>query len=154
MNGNPVRDARELARTIGAMPPNTSVRLTVLRNGSEQEITLTLGELPNQREARATPERPQEKQGTEVPRLGLTLAPADGGAEGVTITNVEQGSIAAEHGFRQGDVILSIANKPVKSPAEVRDMFADAQKGGARNILVRVKTGDSIRFVAVRLGRA
>jgi serine protease Do len=154
VNGNPVRDARELARTIGAMPPNTSVRLTVLRGGSEQDITLTLGELPNQREARATPERPQENRGTEVPRLGLTLAPADGGAEGVTITNVEQGSIAAEHGFRQGDVILSIANKPVKSPAEVRDMFTDAQKGGARNILVRVRSGDSIRFVAVRLGRA
>jgi serine protease Do len=130
------------------------VRLTVLRNGAEQQITLTLGELPNQQQARATPERPKENQGTEVPRLGLTLAPADGGGEGVAITNVEQGSIAAEHGFRQGDVILSIANKPVKSPAEVRDMFADAQKGGARNILVRVKSGESIRFVAVRLSRA
>ena len=155
VNGTPVRDARELARTIGAMPPNTSVRLTVLRNGAEQQITLTLGELPNQREARATPEKPQENKGMEVPRLGLTLSPpADGGSEGVTVTNVEQGSIAAEHGFRQGDVILSIANKPVKTPAEVRDMFADAQKGGARNILVRVKSGDNIRFVAVRLGRA
>jgi serine protease Do len=154
VNGNPVRDARELARTIGSMPPNTSVRLTVLRNGAEQQITLTLGELPNQQQARATPEPRKEDQGTQVPRLGLTLAPADGGGEGVTITNVEQGSIAAEHGFRQGDVILSVANKPVKSPADVRDMIADAQKGGARNVLVRVKTGDSIRFVAVRLGRA
>ena len=158
VNGTPVRDARELARTIGAMPPNTSVKLTVMRGGAEQPITLTLGELPNQREARATPERREENRGTEVPRLGLTLAPvtdvAGSGSEGVVITNVEQGSIAAEHGFRQGDVILNIANKPVTSPAEVRDMIADAQKGGARNVLVRVKSGDSIRFVAVRLGRA
>jgi serine protease Do len=158
VNGNPVRDARELARTIGAMPPNTSVRLTVLRNGAEQQITLTLGELPNQQQARATPEPRKENPGTEVPRLGLTLAPAadvaGSGSEGVVITNVEQGSVAAEHGFRNGDVILTIANKPVTSPAEVRDMIADAQKGGARNILVRVKSGDSIRFVAVRLGRA
>ena len=158
VNGNPVRDARELARTIGAMPPNASVRLTVLRNGAEQTITLKLGELPNQREARATPERKEQSKGTEVPRLGLTLAPAaevaGSGKEGVVITNVEQGSVAAEHGFRQGDVILNIANKPVTTPAEVRDMIADAQKGGARNILVRVKSGDSIRYVAVRLGRA
>jgi serine protease Do len=158
VNGNPVRDARELARTIGSMPPNTSVKLTVLRNGSEQVMTLTLGELPNQREARATPERRQDSKGTEVPRLGLTLSPASevagSGSEGVTVTNVENGSIAAEHGFRTGDVILSVANKPVSTPAEVRDMIADAQKGGARNVLVRVKTGDNIRFVAVRLGRA
>jgi len=63
-------------------------------------------------------------------------------------------TVAAEHGFRTGDVILSVANKPVTTPAEVRDMIADAQKGGARNILVRVKSGDAIRYVAVRLGRA
>ncbi|HZO45254.1 MAG TPA: Do family serine endopeptidase [Xanthobacteraceae bacterium] len=158
VNGTPVRDARELARTIGSMPPNTSVKLTVMRGGAEQAITLTLGELPNQREANAAPAQRPENRTTEVPRLGLTLAPvadvAGSGNEGVVITNVEQGSVAAEHGFRQGDVILNIANKPVTSPAEVRDMFADAQKGGARNVLVRVKSGDSIRFVAVRLGRA
>jgi serine protease Do len=155
VNGNAVRDARELARTIGAMPPNTQVRLTVLRSGSEQTITVTLGELPNQREARATPARRESGRGTEVPRLGLTLAPADaaGGGEGVVITEVESGSVAAEHGFRSGDVILSVANKPVKTPADVRDMIADAQKGGSRNVLVRLKSGDSIRFVAVRLGR-
>jgi serine protease Do len=159
VNGNPVRDARELARTIGSMPPNTSVRLSVLRNGSEQTMTLTLGELPNQREARANPERGgQQSRGTEVPRLGLTLSPAadvaGSGNEGVVVTNVEQGSVAAEHGFRNGDVILTVANKPVSSPAEVRDLIADASKGGARNVLVRVKSGDNIRFVAVRLGRA
>ena len=57
VNGTPVRDARELARTIGAMPPNTSVRLTVLRNGAEQQITLTLGELPNQRRPARRPSR-------------------------------------------------------------------------------------------------
>ena len=87
----------------------------MLRGGAEQTITLTLGELPNQREARATPERASRARGTEVPRLGLTLAPAaevaGSGSEGVVITNVEQGSIAAEHGFRTGDVILNIAEQ-------------------------------------------
>ena len=92
------------------MPPNASVQLTVLRGGAEQQITLTLGELPNQREARARPIRASRARGTEVPRLGLTLAPAaevaGSGSEGVVITNVEPGSIAAEHGFRTGDVIM------------------------------------------------
>ena len=77
VNGNPVRDARELARTIGAMPPNASVRLTVLRNGAEQTITLTLGELPNQREARATPEQRKENQ-----RHRSSAARPDAGAGG------------------------------------------------------------------------
>jgi len=159
VNGNAVRDARELARTIGGLPPGTSVKLTVLRNGSEQEITLTLGELPNQREARATPDKDEPTaRSTQVPRLGLTLAPAGevagGSGEGVVVTNVEPGGIAAEHGLQTGDVIMEIAGKRVTTPAQVRDTIADAQKGGRRTILMRVKTGDNTRFVAVRLSRA
>jgi serine protease Do len=157
VNGNPVRDARELARTIGSMPPNTSVRLTILRNGSEQTITLTLGELPNQQQARATPNnnRREQSRGTTVPRLGLTLAPAEGqGGDGVVVANVEPDSIAAEHGFRAGDTILEVGGRRVTTPAEVRDAFSDAQKANRRTVLVRVKTGDGVRFVAVRLARA
>ncbi len=55
VDGAPVRDARDLARTIGAMPPNASVKLTLMRGGAEQTVTLTLGELPNQREASVAP---------------------------------------------------------------------------------------------------
>ena len=154
VNGDPVKDARELARTIGNMPPGTSVRLTVLRDGAEQDITLKLGELPNQREARVNPDdRRGSDRGTTVPRLGLTLSPGDSG-EGVVITNVEPGGIAAEHGLRNGDVIMEVAGKRVNSPAEVRDTIADAQKSGRRTVLVRVKSGDNIRFVAVRIARA
>jgi serine protease Do len=129
------------------------VQLTVLRSGAEQTITLTLGELPNVQQARIAPDKRETDRGTVVPRLGLTLAPGEGGA-GVVITNIEPGGIAAEHGLRNGDVIMEIAGKPVSSPAEVRDTIADAQKGGRRTILVRVKTGDAIRFVAMRLARA
>src|SRR5690606_22412100 len=51
VNGEKLRNARDLARRIGSMAPNTSVKLTVLHKGSEKTVTLTLGELP--REARA-----------------------------------------------------------------------------------------------------
>jgi serine protease Do len=158
VNGNPVRDARELARIIGAMPPNTSVKLVLLRSGSEQTVTLTLGELPNQREARATPETRKQSQGTDVPRLGLTLSPASevagASGEGVVITNVEPNGIGAEHGFRTGDMIMEVGGKRVTTPAEVQSAVGDAQRDGRRSILLRVKTGDNIRFIAIRLARA
>jgi serine protease Do len=158
VNGNPVKDARELARTIGAMPPNTSVKLTLLRSGKPMTITLTLGELPKQRQASATPEKRDDRRGTEVPRLGLTLAPAKevagSGNEGVVVTKVEPNGVAAEHGFRTGDVIMEVAGKKVANPGEVRSALADAQKEGKRTVLLRVKSGDGIKFVAIRLRRA
>ena len=53
VDGKPVKDARDLAKKIGAMPPKTSVKLAVLHKGSEKTVTLTLGEMPAAKEARA-----------------------------------------------------------------------------------------------------
>ena len=158
VNGAPIKDARELARQISGMPPGTTVNLLVLRKGSEKTISLKLGQLPNEREARAEP-RSNEPSGTEVPRLGLTLAPAGqvagSGNEGVVVTNVDPNGIAADHGFKTGDVILDVGGKRVGSPGDVRDAIRDAQKGGKNTVLLRVKSGtEGAKFVALRLGRA
>jgi serine protease Do len=71
VNGNAVKDARDLARQIGAMAPGETVKLTLWRKGEEQGISVTLGELP--KEARAA--MPSSAD-TDVPKLGLMLAPA------------------------------------------------------------------------------
>ena len=139
------------------MPPGSSVKLTVLRNGKEQSFSLNLGELPNQREANVAPDT-RSGSGTTVPRLGLTLAPANqvagSGNEGVVVTSVEANGVAAEHGVKTGDVILEVAGKKVGTPADIRTLIGDAQKEGKRTVLMRVKSGDATKFVAMRLGRA
>src|SRR3954462_7805949 len=138
VNGTPVRDARDLARQIGAMSPGTTVRLTVLQKGQEKTISVALGELPNEREARATPESRQQGSGLALPRLGLTLAPAGevagSGSEGVVVTQVEPDGVAAEHGFKAGDVILEVAGRKVTSPAEIRVAVGNAQREGKRTV--------------------
>ena len=159
VDGKSVKDARDLARQIGGMAPNTSVKLTILRSGKQQNLTLTLGELPNERQARNEPAPSSQKDsGAEVPKLGLTLAPADqvagSGKDGVVVTNVEPNGIAAEHGFKTGDVIIEIAGKKVANPNDVRSAINDAQKDGKRTVLLRVKSSEGIKFVAVRLGNA
>ncbi len=157
VNGNEVKDARDLAKRIASMAPGTSVKLDVLRKGSEKSVTVTLGELPTQQEARASADE-QDDSGNRVGRLGLTVAPADrvagSNAEGLVVTNVDPSGIAADHGFKTGDVILEVAGKSVTSPADMRKAIADARSGGKRSVLMRVKSGESTRFVAVPVGRA
>jgi serine protease Do len=159
VNGATIKDARELARQIGGLPPGTSVKLALLHKGAEKAVTLTLGQLPDQREARAETGNNNDSSGTDVPRLGLTLAPAGqvagSGNEGVVVTNVDPNGIAADHGFKTGDVILDVGGKKVGNPGEVRDAIRDAQKDGKRTVLMRVKSGgEGTKFVAVRLGKA
>ncbi len=155
VDGKEVKDARDLAKKIGAMAPKSSVKLTVLHKGAEKTLTLTLGELPNTKEARAG--AADTDSSADVGKLGLTLAPAarvaGAGAEGVVVTGVESGGVAADHGFSTGDVIMEIAGKSVSTPADVRDVVASARTEGKRSVLIRVKKGDNVRFVALPLGR-
>jgi serine protease Do len=157
VNGQAVKDARDLAKKISGLPPGSSVKLGVVSKGAEKTVNVTLGELPReQRQARAAPEE-RDSTGTEVPRLGLSLAPAGkvagAGAEGVVVTQIDPDGPAAAQGFRTGDIILDVAGKRVASPEEVRKAFADARSGGKRTVLLRVKSGENTRFLAVPLGR-
>ena len=159
VNGSPVKDARDLAKQIGNLAPGSSAKLTVWRKGEEKTFSVPLGELPNQREARGnTMPDSSSPEGTDVPRLGLTVAPAGqvagSGSEGVVVTEVDPNGIASDQGVKTGDVILEVGGKKIASPSDVRSALTEAQKEGKRTILMRVKSGDATRFVALRLGKA
>ncbi len=154
VNGQPVKDARELARTIGGYAPGATVKIDVLHKGATKTVSLTLGELPNAREARAEIERGGR---TDVPRLGMSIAPASSvagaGKDGVVVTGVEPGSTAADRGFKEGDVILEVAGKTVATPGEVRDALAAARDDKKNTVLLRVRTAEGARFVALPLSK-
>ena len=157
VNGTAVKDARDLAKAIGAMSPGTTAKLTVWRKGEEKSLSVTLGDLPKDREARAaTPG--SGPSGVDVPKLGLMLTPAGqvagSGPEGVVVTQVEPNGLAAEHGLKTGDVILDVGGKKVATAAEVRDAIGDAQKDGKRAVLIRLKSDNVMKFVAIPIAGA
>src|ERR1700690_3473465 len=160
VNGETVKDARELARTIGGFAPDTAVKLSVLHKGQEKVINLTLGRLPNTLEAKADTDngdRGGAARGTDVPKLGLTLAPANSvagaGKDGVVVTDVDPKSAAAERGFKEGDVILEVAGKSVANVGDVREAINAARGDNKNSVLMRVKSGGSSRFVAIPLAK-
>ena len=158
VNGERLANARELARRIGAMAPGNAVKLTLLQGGSERDITVTLGELPAQMAARTRGGEDRDRRGSETTALGMQLAPASAvggaGSEGVVVTGVLPGGPAAERGFKTGDVILEVAGKPVTNPADVSKAIDEARKEDKRTVLMRVKSGEGTRFVALPAGRA
>jgi serine protease Do len=160
VNGDPVKDARELARTIGGLAPGNAVKLNVLHKGQDKVVNLTLGQLPNTIEAKAdndNEDKGSATRGTDVPKLGLTVAPANSvagaGKEGVVITEVDPKSAAAERGFKEGDVILEVAGKNVTNAGDVREAINAARADNKNSVLMRIKSGGSSRFVAVPLAK-
>ena len=162
VNGEPVKDARELARTIGGLAPGNAVKLNVLHKGQDKVVNLTLGQLPNTLEAKADNDNDNgdkggATRGTDVPKLGLSLAPANSvagaGKDGVVVTEVDPKSAAAERGFKEGDVILEVAGKSVTNAGDVREAINAARTDNKNSVLMRVKSGGSLHFVAVPLAK-
>ncbi|SHH00257.1 Do family serine endopeptidase [Bradyrhizobium erythrophlei] len=161
VNGEAVKDARELARTIGGFAPGSAVKLDVVHKGQDKTVNLTLGQLPNTVEAKADTDDNSDKgsatRGTDVPKLGLTVAPANSvagaGKDGVVVTEVDPNSAAADRGFKEGDVILEVAGKSVASAGDVRDAVNAARTDNKNSVLMRIKSGGSSRFVAVPLAK-
>jgi serine protease Do len=160
VNGETVKDARELARTIGGLAPGNAVKLNVLHKGTDKVINLTLGQLPNSMEAKADTDNGDKggaSKGTDVPKLGLTVAPANSvagaGKDGVVVTEVDPKSAAAERGFKEGDVILEVAGKSVTNAGDVREAINAARTDNKNSVLMRIKSGGSSRFVAVPLAK-
>jgi serine protease Do len=156
-NGHPVKDARELARIIGGFAPGSTVKLDVLHKGKSKVVSMTLGQLPNAQQANADTESDSKgaTHGTEVPSLGLTVAPAgkvDGAAKaGVVITRVQPKSAAAERGLKKGDMILEVGGKSVSKPGDVGEALEAARADKKGSVLMRLRSDDASRYVAVPL---
>jgi serine protease Do len=158
VNGKPIASSRELARTIAALPPGSEARLRIFRNGEDRELTIKLGEFPNNEKVAALGQggADDSESGKELEDLGLTLAPAPEvpggkGKEGVAVTAVDPNSKAAEQGVKRGDVIVEVGNKPVSSADDVVDGIREARQKGRKAILLQIKSRDQQRFVALQI---
>ncbi len=156
VNGAPVKDARDLARTIGMMAPDSAIKLDIIRGGQAKTISLTLAQMPTDQRVASADEGSGQPSG--VPHLGLQVAPASevsgAGGKGVVVTAVDPDGPAAEQGFQTGNVILDVGGKAVANAGDVRQALTDAKAQGKHQVLMRVKMGDATRFVALPLGNA
>ncbi|MEJ2625411.1 MAG: Do family serine endopeptidase [Pseudolabrys sp.] len=154
VNGKKIKNARALARTIGMMAPDSEAKIDVLHNGEHKTVTVKLAKL----ESGQSHNGAGSASSNEVPKLGLTLAPANdvagAGKEGVAVINVDPNGPAAERGFQSGDVILQVAGKTVSNPGEIEGALKQARASGKHNVLMRVKNANGTRFIAVPTGKA
>lgn len=157
VNGAKVEDSRDLARKIADIAPGTAVSLEVSRYGKSETVSVKLGTFPSDptNVASAPSPAPSPAGTTELTALGLTLSVAqpngDGKGGGVVIKGVDNASDAAQKGLKSGDVILEVQGVTVSSPADVTTGVQKARDNGRKAILLRIKQGETARFVAVQL---
>jgi serine protease Do len=130
------------------------MNLKIWRDGSEQTIPITLGELKAEGQAaQAQPASRGALNGVDVEALTPGIAQQLGvgpQTQGVVVTNVSPDSQAYQAGLRRGDVIEEIGQNPVRSVAAYRDAVA---KAGAGPVLLSVNRRGNRLFVAIESNR-
>jgi serine protease Do len=147
LDGEAVKDPSDLARRVARISPGKPAKVTVMREGKEEQVELTIGTMPiEQKEANA---KPDANEATPAkPKLGLTLEKSSDG-KGVVVSAVEPDSPASSKGFRAGDVVLKVGNADVNDPSALVAAIEQASKDGQKSVLLLVRSGERQRFVAL-----
>jgi serine protease Do len=163
-NGEPVESAMELTRLLRETPAGRNLKLTLVRGGREMEVEAKLGErndylrairpanvrinkLPRpERPVRPATTRPAIVWKISRARLGLQLGSMNEqlaeyfgvkGRGGALVLFVHADSPAAKAGIKAGDVIMSVAGKPIEGSFDVHQALAGKQEGPVEVKVVR-----------------
>lgn len=158
VNGTPIKDARALAQQIARSAPGSSAKLSVIRDGKTDNVDVTLAAMPKQQqEANAQPRQQQEEEPGSQQHLGMSLAPAQdvegAGGQGVVVLGVDPNGPAAQNGVETGDVILDVSGKAVQTPSQVREAINQTRSQGRHSVLMRVKSRQGTKFVAMSIAQ-
>jgi serine protease Do len=151
LNGQAESDSNDLRNTISQMAPGTQVKLDIWRDGKVQPFTVTLGELPKDKEtAESSDENSSgEIQGIDVQDLTPEISQQlnlPSGTHGVVVTSVDPASAAAAAGINRGDLIQEINHKPVNSASQYKQLMSSA---GTQPILLLINRGGITNYVVV-----
>ncbi len=140
--GKPVNDSADLPPLVGSTKPGANKTITVIRDGREREIAVTLGQLPDKnRNELALNNAPDDGS----PRLNIAVAdlptdPRGRDEGGVQVQQVGPG-VAAEAGVQPGDILLSLNNQMIKDAAHLRQLVKELPPGKRVPLLVKRDNG-------------
>lgn len=154
--GKEIEDTNDLRNLVAQTPVGTQASLEVLRDNKPVQLTVDIGEQPADLFAR--PGMPGEQK-AEPPRdygmslddLTPQLAPRFGyedETEGVLVTNVMPGGLAAEAGLRPGDLIREANRQKTSNTKEFWEIVQDSPQD--KGILLLVKRGKATHYVLLK----
>jgi S1-C subfamily serine protease len=152
VDDKPVKDFRDLARTIREHKPGDKVKLEVVRDGKAETLNVTLGERPSGSQPSATP-RPERDAflGVQAERISPDLKQKFGFSadKGAVVMQVLPNSPAGKAGIKRGDVIVNVDGKAIADPEELRAAVQAA--GAGKEVKVTILRGAEQKELTAQL---
>ena len=149
VNGVKVDDSSNLKNIISSGRPHDKTKLTLIRDGHEKKLTVTLGIRPDEKEL-AEPYLPGKKL---FDILGLRVETFENGDPnnldyviGVKIVEVKKDSPASDNNINPGDIITEIGKTNIKEKNEYDSKLESYSRGDT--IMLRIIRNGSPLYVA------
>ncbi len=155
LNGEPIDDPQDFRYIIGQTGPGTEVTLTVLRDGQRKDLTVTLGQQPDDLAAafglggrRDTPDEPARVRVWGMTLRDLTPELArrlgfDPSTRGPVVTEVP-GAAGGGLALRPGLLIVSVDGTEVATARDVAEAIEQAD--GERGAVLRLRDAEGRTF--------
>jgi len=155
VNDRPVEMSSELPTVVARMKPGSEATLTVWRGGKEQKLNVKLDALDEPEMKTASMRGGKGRTADQASQLGLAVRPLDQQERAQVETEgnlvVEQVSgPALAAGVQQGDIILAVNGKKVKSVSDLQEAAKASTK--TKTVALLIQRGDSGQiYVPIRL---
>jgi serine protease Do len=154
-DGKQVESSSDLPRIVGSTRPGANSTVEVWRKGAKKNLTLTVGELQEDRVAAA--DRPRSKPQAEVPANRLGIVVGELSAEQKKGLGISSGLVVlevrpdAKVDVRKGDVLLMVVHKGQQSELKSVDQFNHLLAGLEKNavLTLQVRRGEATAFVTI-----
>jgi serine protease Do len=155
-DGKSVGSSSDLPRMVGGTKPGSKVGMELWRKGGSREVSVVVGELPEDRVASRLPTRSKPAEQPAANRLGFAvqdLSPEQRKdmklGHGVVVEDVRP-SVRAD--VRPGDVILAVTSRGQTTELKSADQFNKLLGQIERNttLTLHVRRGESNLFVTIR----
>ena len=161
VNGQAVTPEQTVSYLVANTPVGRRVPLDIIRGGRRQTVQVVVGERPTDEQLAQISGGGADNQGSAGGSavggsqriLGLSLAPLTpelakaanlpAGVRGVIVTAVDPNSDAADDGLQRADLIISVNQQLVTTPAQVVAAVEGARRGGRSSVLLLVKRGNA-----------
>ena len=139
VDGQEVDDPNAFGYRFGTKAIGGTAKVNLMRGGKEQTANIALVTAPDTPREEIVIQSRSPFAGVKVGNLSPALADElrlDPGAEGVAILDVANGSPAQRFGFRRGDVVVSVNDKPIQKTRDL-DQATKQESRSWRLVLMR-----------------
>lgn len=152
VNGVKVDDSSNLKNLISSGRPDDKTKLIVIRDGSEKNITVTLGTRPDEKELAETfrhGEKLFDVLGLRVKTIEYDESMSFDSIKGVKIVEVKKDSPAYDNNIKRGDVITEIGKLSINNENDYETELDGYSKGDT--IMLRIVKNGNPLYVAFEI---